>query len=299
MADLPVLNRPAFFDGQQLTAADLDAVRRYHEELLWLHQRYLHNWGIASGLTVTGAKGATTVEVSPGYAVDAEGRSIVLTTPEALTVPAIMGSPAGGPMTYQLTISWAADAELRRVVRSGVCDSDGATLLLDRPLLRWQEPVAVRHAYDLVLATVKVANCRLAATAELAPRQSALPERQPYLYAGQTRIGQTGWALWRAEGAGADERPLGLQALVDTSAAGFGNTPRYQAQVLGNRQFGGKAIVDGHVNVEQPSPTGFLLRMTLPTIQGGQVNPAAVVTAGDFLKQVTERWSVGWLGVES
>ena len=55
--DIPVLERPAFFDGQQLTAADLEAVQAYHRELLWLHNRGLHNWGIAFGYAVEGKRG--------------------------------------------------------------------------------------------------------------------------------------------------------------------------------------------------------------------------------------------------
>ena len=48
-AEIPILERPAFFSGQRLTAADLDTVQTFHRELRWLHNRSLHSWGIAFG----------------------------------------------------------------------------------------------------------------------------------------------------------------------------------------------------------------------------------------------------------
>ena len=54
MTDLPSLARPEFFDGQALTAADLDAAQTYHRELLWLHQRTLHGEHAAQGRVLHG-----------------------------------------------------------------------------------------------------------------------------------------------------------------------------------------------------------------------------------------------------
>lgn len=302
MSDLPSLNRPAFFDGQQLTAADLTAVQGYHTELLWLHQRYLHDWGIVSGLVVTGEKGATSVTVSPGFAIDSQGRSIVLTAPVSLPVPAVVGAPAGGPMPYRVTLAYSEDADLRAVVRAGACDSAGAVLRLDVPQVRWQE-AGVTVLHDVVLAAAGVLNCRLAAPVDLAPRRSALPERQPYLYAGRTPQAGTPWQLWQRDEAGADGRPVGLQVEVDTTEAGFGNTPQYQAQVLGDRLFvegDAQGVLDGHAHVDQPSSSGFRLRVALPAIEGGEVNPRWLVEPDSLIKRVTaQRWTVGWVGVES
>jgi len=303
MSDVPTLNRPAFFDGQQLTAADLTAVQSYHTELLWLHQRYLHDWGIVSGLAVRGAKGESTVTVAAGYAIDSRGRSIVLTAPVTLTVPAVVGAPAGGPMKYHVSISYADDANLRPVVRAGVCESAGAVSRLDAPLVRWQEQIAVRSGQDVVLGAVSVLNCKLAAAVDLAPRRSALPERQPYLYAGRTPATGTGWELWEVDGHGPGDLPLGVQVRVDTSEAGFGNTPQYQAQVLGERQFAEgdlTGVLDGHVHVEQASAAGFRLRMALPVLGAGLVNPDWLLAPDRLVERITGRqWSVGWLGVES
>ncbi len=298
MNELPALNRPAFFAGQQLTAADLAEIQRYHQDLLWLHQRYLHDWGLVSGLAVTGRKTATAVVVSPGYAVDSRGRSLVLTTPVTLPVPAVVGSPAGGPMKYQATIAWAEDSDLEPVVRAGACESSGAVLRLERPLVRWQEPRAVRFGLDVVLAAVEVTNCKLARDVDLAPRRSALPERQPYLYAGQTSPASTVWEVWEES----EERMLGLEARVDTSEAGFGNLPRYQAHVLGDRTFLDReraAVLDGHVSLVDVGVAGFLLRMTLPRVDSDLMNPDWLRDRDTIVGRVTEQpWTITWLGVE-
>lgn len=303
MSDIPTLNRPAFFDGQQLTAADLTAVQNYHTELLWLHQQYLHDWGIVSGLSVRGGKGDTTVTVDPGFAIDSHGRSIVLTAPVTLAVPAVVGAPTGGPMQYRVTLSYAEDAALRPIVRAGACDAEGAVMRLDLPSVRWQEPVAVGYGEDLVLAAVSVLNCRLSAAVDLAPRKSALPERQPYVWAGRTVTTDTTWQLWEADNPAPGDQPLGVQTQVDTTEAGFGNTPQYQAQVLGERLFTegeSQGVLDGHVFIEQATPAGFRLRMPLPVLGQGLVNPSWLLSADQLIERITKQgWSVGWLGVES
>src|SRR5262245_31318484 len=140
MTDIPHLSRPAFFDSQPLTGADLTAVTDYHAAMLALHQRTLHSWGIASGLSVAGAKTARTVEVGAGYALDKDGHSIVLSEPRVLQVPSVFAGPTGGAVTYYITISYLDDDQLDARIRSGVCGANGAVRRVDEPRLRWQDP---------------------------------------------------------------------------------------------------------------------------------------------------------------
>jgi hypothetical protein len=79
MADPP--RRVNFFEGQLLTAADLAAEQEYHREMRYLHNR-LHGYGTVSGLDVDVTRGQ--VRVSPGLAIDAFGREIVVTAPLGL-----------------------------------------------------------------------------------------------------------------------------------------------------------------------------------------------------------------------
>jgi hypothetical protein len=301
MNDIPVLRRPAFFDGQPLAAADLTAVQDYHRELLWLHQHTLHGRGIVSGFAVHGAKGAKTVTVEPGYAIDRQGRSIVLDAARTLDVPSVVSGPTGQPAAYYLTVGYVSDDDLDATVRSGVCGSSGAVRRVEKPLLRWQDGSADTDQ-DVVLASISVQNCMLAGAADLAARRSAIPERQPYIYAGQTTPAGTAWSLWRLPDQGPKDQPVGVRVSVNTSEAGFANTPRYSAQVIGSRVAAqpGQAdvVLDGYVQVSAASSTGFDLLMTLPP-GNGLVNPGPVLEA-DVLAKLPARlgWYVSWLGVE-
>lgn len=87
------IKRLNFFKHQFLRASDFIDEQKYHMDMRRRHNRTLHTWGIAgSGLKVTFAQGATAVSVSPGMAVDNQGREIVLT--EDRTVE-LSGFPAG------------------------------------------------------------------------------------------------------------------------------------------------------------------------------------------------------------
>jgi hypothetical protein len=85
--------RPAFTEGQVLAAADLSATVEYARGAAARHVRYLHDWGIADGLTLTTenrtdpASGARFVEVSvqPGLAIDGTGRELVVPAPFVLS----------------------------------------------------------------------------------------------------------------------------------------------------------------------------------------------------------------------
>ncbi|HEX6354202.1 hypothetical protein [Actinophytocola sp.] len=78
--------RPAFHEGQVLSAADLAATVGYGRDVAARHARHLHDWGIAEGLElVTEARTdpATNaryveVSVSAGLAIDGTGREIVV-----------------------------------------------------------------------------------------------------------------------------------------------------------------------------------------------------------------------------
>ncbi|GAA4474483.1 hypothetical protein GCM10023170_096900 [Phytohabitans houttuyneae] len=86
------LQRPAFFEGQILAAADLAGTVDHGRGRAARHDRYLHEWGIAEGLALTGEgqtdpdDGSRYVEVTlqPGVAVDGTGREVVVPEPVAL-----------------------------------------------------------------------------------------------------------------------------------------------------------------------------------------------------------------------
>jgi hypothetical protein len=81
-------DRPQFFEGQYLGAADLAAGVDYTRRRTARHELGAHTWGIAAGLelveTALGS-GAVQVTITPGYAWDGYGRPIVVLAPERLS----------------------------------------------------------------------------------------------------------------------------------------------------------------------------------------------------------------------
>ncbi len=120
MADPP--RRVNFFNGMMLTAADLAVEQEYHRGMRYLHNR-LHGYGTVSGLEVTVSRGR--VVVSPGLAIDACGREIVVAHPLSLRL-----EPRGKAQGWvrDLVIEWRESAD------SPVPSPDGAS-----DFARWVE----------------------------------------------------------------------------------------------------------------------------------------------------------------
>jgi hypothetical protein len=309
---IPELERPAFFDGQRLEADDLAAMYDFHRELRWLHNRALHNWGIAVGFAVRGAKGSREVTVSPGYALDCQGHDLLLSRPVTLAVPAVSGTASGKPMLYYLTASYADDARIApSESRDGECAGGGAVRRVEAPLVRWQDPRSVvtenrwRRGLDIVLAAVQVLDCALVAAPSMAERRGARPEPQPFVAAGTSAPESTVWTFFNGASGIA-----GIQAIVDTSSAGFQRTPTYTAQIVGTRVLKADTgsgspngvLVDGFGSVVSPTSNGFVYRLVMPrnlTTGPYTLNPNAIFTAKtlDTLRTAL-RWSVAWMGVE-
>ena len=151
----------------------------------------------------------------------------------------------------------------------------------------------------MVLATVQVENCILAADSSPAGRRLARVENHPFVAAGSTPVGSTTWRLYPATGT-----IFGVEVPVDASAAGFRLTPSYFARVVGTRFLPASPlqhIVDGFPIVANASPTGFLLQMSMPRnlyVGAYQLNPDVIFTALLPSNLTTLGWRVEWIGVE-
>jgi hypothetical protein len=82
-----VIERASFFEGQILGAADLQATVDHALGQMARHERYLHLWGIASGLTLDKQDRSTAgstpvpyveVTIKSGVAMDGTGREVVV-----------------------------------------------------------------------------------------------------------------------------------------------------------------------------------------------------------------------------
>lgn len=333
----PLLQRPAFFDGQRLTASDLEAAQRYHRELRWLHNRSLHNWGIAFGYAVSGKRGDRTVTVQPGYAFDCNGRELILFEAMTLTIPAVAGGFGGQPATYYLTASYVEDADLSPETRSGACNTSGAVRRPETAGIQWRRVDEINAGIHVILALVQIKNCQLFADVSSSGRRDALPAQQPFIASGQTQARETEWRLWPESPEDAEGNPipssvhvfLGVVTTVPTTNAGFRTPPRYQAHVVGSRVakdldeslLGDNperinldevtVVLDGYAQVANASAFSFDLIVTMPTAvwptgrnESGNLIDALMNPPGifnDFLVQyLTDslQWHVVWVGTE-
>jgi hypothetical protein len=297
--DVPSLERIVFFTGQRLTAADLAALQRAHRELRWLHNRSLHSWGIGIGLAVTGERGDSAVTVSPGYGIDCLGREIILTAPRTLAVPAVAAAPGGGEAIFYLTAVYVGDEDQNVAEkRPGVCLPEGTVRLTEEPGLEWRQADELHEGRELILAQAWIQNCRLSRALSLSARRNAKPSQQPYIAAGQTKVGDTAWSLW-IQGQDA----LGFEVTVDTADARFRSTPRYIAHIAGDRYLGvqpGPLVAVALTSIVDATPVRFTMQAFLPPNLGGNINPAVLFDDPPALDIVTTQlgWHVVWMGIE-
>jgi hypothetical protein len=84
------LERAGYFEGQLLRASDFQVDQSYFESLSAARNRAVHSAGIVDGLELGAGPQRTSIVVSPGIAVDALGRTLVLA--EATSAQVIEGS---------------------------------------------------------------------------------------------------------------------------------------------------------------------------------------------------------------
>lgn len=313
--------RIQFFDGQRLFAADLQDLEQFNRQMRWLHNQSLHQPGVASGYAVSGKKDDREVTIQPGYAIDSQGREIVLTEPLVLQVPPVANDSAGRPVYYDLVVSYPSDAELTEN-RAGVCVSRSAVRLREAPVFCWVELVPtdeppgpkalsedrkaqlgslngeIESGLRLRLARAEVLNCKLNQPLSIAQRRNARPAQQPYLFAGRTIKQGPKW----------DAKPSGggieFSLNIDTSSAQFRSVPRYFAHVIGDRLLAvpigdgvmRELILDGFARPEALQRDSFRFSLLVPSMffrTGDDLEELA----GE-LRDLLGDWYVEWLGVE-
>ncbi|HLL47220.1 MAG TPA: hypothetical protein VK399_10960, partial [Longimicrobiaceae bacterium] len=70
MAEELAVKRLKYFNHQFLRVEDFQEEQDYHLRMRRRLNRVLHTWGVAEGLQVSAAAGATAVKVSAGTAID-------------------------------------------------------------------------------------------------------------------------------------------------------------------------------------------------------------------------------------
>jgi hypothetical protein len=297
MTDVPQLERVRYFAGELLTADDLATEADYERQMRWLHNRSLHGWGIGFGLDVLGNRGDTQVTVNPGYAVDSDGREIILSAPVRLPIPAVPGGAGGAAAIYYLVANYVADANEPALEQRGAapCMSAGGSVRLSNdPAIRWKLPSQLQTGLDVALGEISIKNCVLAAAVSTSPRRYARPRSALAIFAGVLTAEEAQWQPWM-QGSAA----IGFTVAVDTSAAGFNTTPLYTAEIIGARTLDQPSlVVTEFVSITNAQRDGFTLQVALPALSAS-VNPKMVsdpVTGPKLFAQLG--WCIGWIGVE-
>jgi hypothetical protein len=127
--DLPdvVEKRTRFFDGQFLQDQDFVDEQKYHLDRQRRHNRLLHVSGVAEGLTVA-TPGANRVTVSPGTAIDSDGRQLALAETATVDLP---GERFNDKQGIDLYAAYQESAEDRQTGQG----SEDFTRWLERPQL--------------------------------------------------------------------------------------------------------------------------------------------------------------------
>jgi hypothetical protein len=80
---LPIETRPNYYHGQLLLEDDFVAEQNYHVNGRHRHNLNLHGWGIVRGLEIF-PQSDYSITVSPGFAIDKDGRDIPVDQAESL-----------------------------------------------------------------------------------------------------------------------------------------------------------------------------------------------------------------------
>ena len=301
--------RMAFFAGQRLSSDDLNGVEDRNRNLRFLHNRGLHGWGVALGFDVMGAAGDTLVVVQPGYAIDSLGRELLLPDTFSVPVPSVAADPQGKAVTFYLVAAYRDDSAATVVERrAGDCGTDGAVRLNETAKVYWTA-AADGQGLEVILATAKVRNCRLDAPLSVDHRRSARPSGQPYVAADETPDPGTAWSVWSETAAG-QSVIVGVLTAVNTSAAAFGATPHYLAELRGPRFFRKSDLtgflnpadalpdflfIDGTGIVVKPGRDGFEFHVL---ISGRDLIALFTTDPVGLIALLTANWRVSWTGVE-
>lgn len=317
--DTRAVERPVFFDGQQLFADDLQSLADFHQAMREEHLRTLHDKGVAEGYAVFGRRGDREVRIDPGYAVDCLGHEILLL--EALTepVPPVAADTDGGPVAYDITVSYPGPDDLDEAeTREGICLPGGAVRLREAPVVCWvrlakdvlgrlqavdpQQRDDIKVVRKVVVTRAYVRNCQLDADLVTAPRRKARPEPCPHIACG--RVSPVDWQKWEVVPlAGAHSGVVGLSTTVDTTAGAFTSAPTYQVRVEGLRPLEvppafpegpGTLVLDVPAFVSDSEAGRFVCWVPVVSL-GSQLDSGdadrLVVLADEF-------WDVVWMGVE-
>jgi hypothetical protein len=266
------LQRVRYWQEQMLRSDDLNAQNADTAQHRWWHNRALHNaYGVYQGLVVAGVEvGGTLIAaaVSAGVAYDCCGRELILEAQQTVPLPVVA---SGEAVVFSLLISYATSCGARLQGSDGLCLSDAAVPAGKGTVsLSWirSDRMNPRAGVSLTQLEFTRGGGRSLSPKFLPPSARALA--RPDIANGATLPSNTKWAPWVIEvGEHFELRTItsqltvGVQARVDTSDAGFTQTPSYSAWLAGALLDSSTGQLPPHLftSIDEESATGFTFRM--------------------------------------
>jgi hypothetical protein len=145
------LERVSYYTGQRLDADDFRDEQRYQDRVRRLLNHGLFTPGVVEGLEVSRiVPGAVPeprmVRVSPGSALDAVGRLVVLDEPADVAVP--NQPPLGGTNYYYLVLRYAEDPVPGRADECAAPGTSPVDRIRENNLLGWSEDIPFPRPAD-------------------------------------------------------------------------------------------------------------------------------------------------------
>ena len=221
------LERIRYWQGQILSSGDLQKQMAVAAELRRQHNRAVHSaYGIAMGLTL-GDISDGALPLSCGLAYDCSGRELMVPVGRMVPLPV----PA---ITTPNLLILAYDAKLGDVS------------------LTWQPQGAPVSMNGVAIARILPGTPSPLLDPAFRP-VVARPLARPQLASGQTIPGDTAWESWEE-----NEITVGVQSVVDTSAAGFTTTPNYFAEAITDNPTA-DFVPAWFTSIADPAPDSFTL----------------------------------------
>jgi len=261
------IERAVFFEGQILGAADLTTVAEYDRNQQARHERYLHLWGIANGLTLAPAKKKDVnnkdyveVTLKAGVGIDGWGREIVVPEDVVLSeqlfddLNVAIPDPSG-EARYPVFLLGRDQAAAQPAMANRACDSSQPTRTIDGYEYTFGRP---GEELDLDKQTI----------AHVADRLEELSEEKPW----RVLLGFVRWGGGLTDATKRINRFIGIE---DASKEGI--SPRYagvQADTIAARA--GKLLLRTRTDDESEKPA-----VVLDEIDGGQLRFGQINSQGD------------------
>ena len=224
------VQRLRYWHGQMLHSRDFQDQIKINHHLHWWHNRAVHQaYGVSTGLEVSTVLNKTgqlvALNVEGGIAYDCSGRELILQSNKEIEIPQL--TPPGEYtlmlyMHHKKTFEYSEQREL-----PGVCLDAATPVFLEEPSFTWKEGHYIDIYMGVPLARIQYSESHAVFDEKFAPPRSRALAR-PHIASGTTIPGNTAWEPWKENGT-----DIGIQVEIDTSAAGFTETPCYFAWLQG------------------------------------------------------------------